>query len=232
MSIALFGAYTNRLSELSTDGVDPNIMSPFTFSGLLFGAMIPYAFSAIIMTSINSVAENVIADIKEAIPKIHETNAADHQIFIHTLTISSLKLVAIPACIIILQPICWGILLGFRFVSGMVAGTIVAGIQIGIANSNSGGAWCTTSRYVELGNLERPQEFMKAHNTQLKIVKGDVEYKAALTCKSIGLGLKDAAGPSINILIKTFACTALVFGTFIIRYGGQIGGGIYHGRTK
>jgi len=71
VSIALFGAYTNRLSELSSDGVDPNIMSPFTFSGLLFGAMIPYAFSAIIMTSINSVAENVIADIKEAIPKIH-----------------------------------------------------------------------------------------------------------------------------------------------------------------
>lgn len=128
VAISLFGAYTNRLTELSTDGEAPNIMSPFTFSGLLFGAMIPYAFSAIIMTAINSVAENVIADIKDAIPKIQETKVADHRTFIQTLSSSSLKLVVIPACIIILQPICWGVLLGFRFVSGMLAGTIVAGI--------------------------------------------------------------------------------------------------------
>jgi len=61
-----------------------------------------------------------------------------------------------PALIIILLPIILGVLFGFRFVSGMIAGTIVAGIQIGIANSNSGGVWCNTSRYVQLGNLERP----------------------------------------------------------------------------
>lgn len=36
----------------------------------------------------------------------------------------------------------------------------------------------------------------------------------------------------MNIFIKTIACVTLVFGTFIIRYGGHIGGGIYHGRTK
>ena len=73
---------------------------------------------------------------------------------------------------------------------------------------------------------------MKEHQTQQKVVKGDTEYKAAVTCGSIGVPLKDAAGPSLNILIKTIACIALVFGTFIIRYGGHIGGGIYHGRTK
>jgi inorganic pyrophosphatase len=144
VSISLFGAYTHRVSELSTDATVPNILSPFTFSGLLFGAMLPYAFCAIVMTSINSVAENVIADIKEQIPKIKETKSADHKTFIDTLTSSSLKLVIVPAAIIILSPIIWGVLLGFRFVSGMIAGSIISGIQIGIANSNSGGAWCTT----------------------------------------------------------------------------------------
>lgn len=78
VAISLFGAYTNRLTEISTDGDAPNILSPFTFSGLLFGAMIPYAFSAIVMTAINSVAENVIVDIKDAIPKINETKVVDH----------------------------------------------------------------------------------------------------------------------------------------------------------
>jgi len=82
VSIALFGAYTYRVSELSTDGTSPNILSPFTFSGLLFGAMLPYAFCAIVMTSINSVAEKVIADIKEKIPKIKESQKADHHTFV------------------------------------------------------------------------------------------------------------------------------------------------------
>lgn len=70
-------------------------------------------------------------------------------------------------------------LLGFRFVSGMIAGCIVAGIQIGLANSNSGGVWCNTSRYVQLGNLERPDEYMKPEHVTKQIVKGDTEYKAA-----------------------------------------------------
>lgn len=73
---------------------------------------------------------------------------------------------------------------------------------------------------------------MKPHNMSNKVVKGDIEYKAALTCASIGTSLKDSAGPSINILIKAMACTSLVFSYFIVRYGGHIGGGIYHGRTK
>jgi len=79
---------------------------------------------------------------------IKEGKPADHETFVSSLTIASLKLVAVPACIIILSPIIWGVLLGFRFVSGMIAGCIVAGIQIGFANSNSGGVWCNTSRYV------------------------------------------------------------------------------------
>lgn len=128
VSISLFGSYTYRVSELSTDGTAPNILSPFTFSGLLFGAMLPYAFCAFVMASINSVAENVIADLKEQIPKIKESHKADHKTFIESLTASSLKLVITPLSIIILCPICLGVLFGFRFVSGMIAGTIISGI--------------------------------------------------------------------------------------------------------
>ena len=90
--------------------------------------MLPYAFCAFVMASINSVAENVIADLKEQIPKIKESQKADHKTFIESLTASSLKLVITPLSIIILCPICLGVLFGFRFVSGMVAGTIITGI--------------------------------------------------------------------------------------------------------
>ena len=73
---------------------------------------------------------------------------------------------------------------------------------------------------------------MKPEHNSNKVVKGDIEYKAAFTCASVGLSLKDSTGPSLNILMKSMACTALVYATFIVRYGGHIGGGIYHGRTK
>ncbi len=134
-SIALFGAYTYRLTEISTDGTQPNILSPFTFSGLLFGAMIPYAFAALVMTAVNALSEKVIDDLKEAIPKVNEKDFRfDHKGFVTSLTVASFKLVAVPVAIVFLSPIICGVLLGFRFVSGMVAGTIIAGIQIAYAN--------------------------------------------------------------------------------------------------
>ena len=91
--------------------------------------MIPYAFAALVMTAVNALSEKVIDDLKEAIPKVNEKNFRfDHKGFVTSLTVASFKLVALPVVIVFLSPIIFGVLLGFRFVSGMVAGTIIAGI--------------------------------------------------------------------------------------------------------
>merc|ERR1712178_279950 len=47
VSLALFGAYTVRANVSVVDA-----LNPWTFTGLLLGAMIPYAFSAMTMTSV------------------------------------------------------------------------------------------------------------------------------------------------------------------------------------
>lgn len=83
--------------------------------------------------------------------------------------------------IIILSPICWGVLLGFRFVSGLVIGAITAGIQIAFSANNSGGSWINAKKYVQHGNLSRPPEFIKEEG-KIVVVEGDIEYKAASTC--------------------------------------------------
>jgi inorganic pyrophosphatase len=131
-----------------------------------------------------------------------------------------------PGAIVILAPLVMGVLLGYRFVSGMLAGVIVSGIQIAFSASNTGGAWDNAKKYVEAGLLMRPDDMMKEGMTERKVKKGDKEHSAAVCGDTVGDPLKDTSGPAINILIKLMAITSLVFGTFIIEYGGQIGGGI------
>jgi inorganic pyrophosphatase len=131
-----------------------------------------------------------------------------------------------PGAIVILAPLIMGVLLGYRFVSGMLAGVIVSGIQIAFSASNTGGAWDNAKKYVEAGLLMRPDDMMKEGMTERKVKKGDKEHSAAVCGDTVGDPLKDTSGPAINILIKLMAITSLVFGTFIIEYGGQIGGGI------
>ena len=215
---------------MDAKGVDVNILSPYTFSGLLFGAMLPYAFSALTINAVNRVAEEFVTEYREQTPHINkkEVGYPNHERCITRLTNVSFTYWVAPVSIIILSPICWGTLLGFRFVSGLVVGAITAGIQIGFSASNSGGAWINAKKYVQHGNLSRPAEFVKEEG-KIVVVEGDIEYKAASTCQTIGNPLMDSTGPSINILIKGLACVALVFGTFIIKFGGQVGGGIYHG---
>lgn len=66
-----------------------------------------------------------------------------------------------PGAIVILSPIVIGLLFGYNAVSGMLAGTIVSGIQIAFSASNTGGAWDNAKKYVEAGKLKRSPDMMK-----------------------------------------------------------------------
>ena len=135
-----------------------------------------------------------------------------------------------PGCIVILSPLLFGTLFGYKFVSGMLAGTITSGIQIAFSASNTGGAWDNAKKYVESGQLLKNADEIK--NAKLKgveikeifVKKGDDAHKAAVCGDTVGDPLKDTSGPAINILIKLMAITSLVFGTFIVEFGGIIGG--------
>lgn len=59
VSLALFGAFITR-SQLS--GV--NIMAPLEFTGLLIGAMIPYAFSGLTMKSVGKAANEMVVEVR------------------------------------------------------------------------------------------------------------------------------------------------------------------------
>ena len=62
-----------------------------------------------------------------------------------------------------------------------------------------------TKKYVEEGNYGG---------------KGSEAHKATVVGDTVGDPFKDTSGPSINILIKLMTVVALVFGEFILAYGG------------
>ncbi len=222
VAIALFGAFITRVAALAPTAYDVNILNPWAFSGLIFGCMLPYAFSALCMSAVGIAAEEMIAEIRDQVPRIKrgEPGFPNHERCVAIATTASLKKMIAPAALVVVSPILWGILLGYKFVSGMLAGNICSGIQIAFSASNTGGAWDNAKKYVEAGNLKRPIEFRRPGREGEIVKKGDIEHSAAVCGDTIGDPLKDTSGPAVNILMKLMSMTALVFGTFITEYGG------------
>merc|ERR1719264_2435998 len=69
VSLALFGAYTVRAKVTSVD-----ILNPWVFTGLLFGAMMPYAFAAWTMKSVGTAANDMVKECLRQFPKIINEN--------------------------------------------------------------------------------------------------------------------------------------------------------------
>merc|ERR1712241_1061093 len=65
VSLALFGAYCVRAEVTEVD-----ILNPWVFTGLLFGAMMPYAFAAWTMKSVGKAANDMVKECLEQFPKV------------------------------------------------------------------------------------------------------------------------------------------------------------------
>ena len=231
VALALFGAFVTRtqvtLAAENAKDADSayivNILEPFTFAGLLIGAMLPYWFSAMTMKAVGDAAQEMLTEIREqfarmsANPEDPEKSKPDHQRCISISTNASLKKMIGPGLLVILSPLVAGIFFGYQATNGVLAGCIVSGIQIAFSASNSGGAWDNAKKFVEAGKLKIDGEVIK---------KGTPTHAAAVTGDTVGDPLKDTSGPAINILIKLSAICSLVFGTFIAKYGGVIAGGM------
>ena len=101
----------------------------------------------------------------------------------------------LPGFMAILVPVIIGFGLGKEALAGVLVGSLVSGLMLGIQCANSGGAMDNAKKYIEEGNFGG---------------KGSDTHKAAVTGDTVGDPLKDTVGPSINILIKLMAVISLV----------------------
>jgi len=186
VSLALFGAFITRCStnmpaeeSLTIKGV--NLVSPIVFSSILFGAMVPYWFSALTMRSVGEAANTMVLEIarqfaeskgenslgKVAAMDFHQRQKykaelaakgeklvkPDYERCISISTQASLREMIAPGVLVIVTPVLAGALFGVESVSGLLTGAIVSSVQLAISMSNTGGAWDNSKKYTEKGGL-------------------------------------------------------------------------------
>ena len=105
-----------------------------------------------------------------------------------------------PGILAIITPLLIGIY-SLESLGGFLMGTIATGIMLSMFMSNTGCAWDNAKKYVEQGHFGG---------------KGSEAHKASVVGDTVGDPLKDAAGPSLDILIKLATMSALVFIPFFI----------------
>ena len=212
VALALFGAYITRIAEEQLhEGQAPsafnvNILEPTTFAGLLFGAMLPYAFTALTMKAVGDAAKNMISEIvrqineMKALPgcadafreddediagnynkvRIASNNKLpDHARCVQISTKESLAKMVAPGAIVVASPLVFGYLMGYQFVSGMLTGVITSGIQIAFSASNTGGAWDNCKKFIEKGSLtyESMKDVMEIKDDKGNTMTGSVKKK-------------------------------------------------------
>ncbi|MEM0065864.1 MAG: sodium/proton-translocating pyrophosphatase, partial [Sulfolobales archaeon] len=115
---------------------------------------------------------------------------------VDVVTKYAIKRLVVPGLLAIIVPLVVGLTLGPYALAGTLAGAIVSGLLLGLFQGNVGNTWDNAKKYIEEGHFGG---------------KGSEAHKAAVIGDTVGDPLKDAAGPSLNILIKLMSIVALAF---------------------
>ncbi|MBE7089244.1 MAG: sodium-translocating pyrophosphatase [Clostridiales bacterium] len=187
------------LSFIQAANVQISLLDPCVLIGILIGAMLPYAFSAMTIASVGRAANKMVKEVRsqfEKDPNILEGKSVpDYNRCIDISTKASLREMIAPGLLAILAPIAAGFILGTAGLGGLLIGGLVSAIMLAIFMANSGGAWDNAKKYIESGEFGG---------------KGSSTHKAAITGDTVGDPLKDTAGPAMNILIKLMSIISLI----------------------
>ena len=194
-SLALLAAFA-----IAAEITEINLLDHTIIVGVLFGAMLPFLFSAFTMKAVGRAAMSIVNEVRRQfreIPGLMEGTAdPDYTECVDIATKGALKEMIVPGLMAGAAPLATGFVLGVEALGGMLIGAVGSGFMLAIMMATAGGAWDNAKKYVELGHYGG---------------KGSDAHKAAVEGDVVGDPFKDTSGPSLNILLKLMAIVSLVF---------------------
>ena len=196
-ALALFKAF----ALTAGDQVNLDITDTAVTIGLFLGAMTPFIFASLTMSSVGRAAQAMIVEVRRQFAEIPglregvEGVKPDSRRCVDISTQAALREMVIPGLLAVVLPLAIGFI-DVNALGGFLAGAVVTGFMIAIYMANSGGAWDNAKKYIEAG----------AHGG-----KGTDVHSAAVVGDTIGDPFKDTSGPAMNILIKVMTIVSLVF---------------------
>lgn len=207
-ALALFVAFTQEIENAVTTQVSFLLTNPAVVVGLFIGALLPFAFSSVLMTAVGNSAHKIVFEVRRQFKEIKglmEGKAKpEYGKCVDIVTKAALHNMIIPAGIAIIAPLSVGLLLGIKALGGLLIGVILSGLLMALFMANAGAAWDNAKKYIEDGKYGG---------------KGKDAHKAAVIGDTVGDPFKDTAGPALNALIKVINTFAIVFAPLFVAYG-------------
>jgi K(+)-stimulated pyrophosphate-energized sodium pump len=198
-AMVLFGSYVEEVKAfLKIQELVFDLMNPQVIIGMFIGGLLPYLFTAFGMDAVGNAAGAVVREVRRQIAAkpgiLTGKDTPDYGQCVDIVTKAALQQMIVPA----LLPIVFVVgvaFLGKEALGGLLIGTIITGLFVGIAMTSSGGAWDNAKKYVEEGH----------HGG-----KGSFAHQAAVTGDTVGDPYKDTSGPAVNPMIKVVNVLAIL----------------------
>ena len=200
-AMVLFGSYVEELKVHLRQDFTFDLMDPRVIIGLFIGGLLPFIFTAYAMDAVGTAAGAVVKEVRrqlKAYPGILDgTHKPEYGQCVDIVTKAALRQMILPALLPLVFVIAVAKIpqLGHIALGGVLVGTIVTGLFLGIAMTSSGGAWDNAKKYIEDGN----------HGG-----KGTIAHRASVTGDTVGDPYKDTAGPAVNPMIKVVNILAIL----------------------